>query len=159
MDDGKKYTKYAEDVLRSENAKKLCIPEKVIIAKPAGKKEFADARQTHIDEGVPKGWMIVGSVLPDSALDALNNVEKKGGRLLVAGTPGIVGLDKATPVIVEYANSKNIKAVIVGGDTSSEIKSSAFSLTIGGAGLHYAAYGTTPVWEKLIENKRQFSAW
>ncbi len=160
-DDGKTFEKYAEKVLKSNNAHKLRIPEKIIIAKPC-EGGFEDAGWTTIEAGVPDNYMIVDFVLPYSALDALWKLEKEGGRLAVVGTPGIAkeGFTKSTDAIMNYANNNNIKTLIMGGDAINEMKSgNAKYVSIGGSGLHYITNGTTPVWEKLKENKKKFAAY
>lgn len=159
-DGGKSYEEDVLKVLNSSNTHKICLPEKVIIAKPV-EGDFEDKGLTVIDAGVPDEYMIVDFELPVSALGALWKLEKDGGRMVVAGTPGIAkaGFTEATNAIAKYANNPNIETLVLGGDTGNDLqlKPHVKKLTGGGANLHILRYGTSHVWEKLKENKNKFA--
>lgn len=157
-DEGKKYDNIIKEILKADKGKKICIPKEVIIAKPTNK-GFEDVKKIMIDQGVPEDYMIVDFVLPDSALRTLENLSQHGGRLVLAGTPGIytAGFKTATDTILEYTNKNDIDVIALGGDTSSEIKLKGYSSTGGGSALSFVANGTTAVYEALKLNKKKFS--
>lgn len=103
--------------------------------------------------------MIADFILPDSALKSLEKLATQGGRLVLAGTPGIytVGFKTATEAILRYMNKDNINAIALGGDTAGEIKFKGPSSTGGGSALSFVANGTTAVYEALKLNKNKFS--
>ena len=156
-DNGKKYDKIVRDILESKNAKKICIPEEVIIAKPAGK-GFEDAKKISIDDRVMEDYMIVDYVLPDSAVNSLKKLASQGGRMVLAGTPGIYikGFKTATDGIFEYMVKDNVDAIMLGGDTAGELKFKGSKSTGGGSALSFVANGTTAVYQALKANKKKF---
>lgn len=146
-----------DEVLKSEYASKICVPEEVIAARPV-KGGFADRRVFPISDGVPEGYMIVDFILPDSAYKSLERLASEGGRLILAGTPGIytAGFKAATDAILEYMRRENIRSIALGGDSSSELDFSGMKSTGGGSALSFVANGTTAVYEALKENKKRF---
>ncbi|MBN1672352.1 MAG: phosphoglycerate kinase [Kiritimatiellae bacterium] len=158
-DGDKRFDGVVKPLLESkESAAKICVPDEVIIASPAGS-AFRDSRRIAIDDGVPAGFQIVDFVLPDSALKALDTLGAHGGRLVLAGTPGIYlsGFTVATDAILATMNRPNVNAIALGGDTAAEVRFEGPSSTGGGAALHFVAAGTTAVFEALKANKTAFS--
>ncbi|MBI4176072.1 MAG: phosphoglycerate kinase [Candidatus Aenigmarchaeota archaeon] len=157
-DAGKRYDKMVGGILESEFVGKLCIPEEVVIAKPVigG---YEGGRRVAIVDGVPDDFMIADVILPDKAVRALERLASGGGRLVLAGLPGIYasGFTGSTDAIAEYMNREEVKSAALGGDTASLLKFRGYASTGGGSALHFIAHGTTPVFEALRENKARFA--
>lgn len=156
-DEGKSFEKNVAPLLSNPNAGKIFVPDEVIIAKMVDGK-FQDSKTINIKDGVPAGYMIVDFVLSKPAIDALEYLAQKKGRIILAGTPGIyvAGFHTATDKVMEYMNKPGVKAVVLGGDTAAEVKFSGPSSTGGGSALYFVAYGTTEVFEALKKNKEKF---
>ena len=154
-DEGKTFEKETLEILNSQEGSKICIPDEVIIAKKEG---FIDAKRINIQDGVPKGYMIVDYVLPSSGKESLDRVVLEHGRMIVAGTPGIYqsGFRIATDEVMNAMNNSAVQAIVLGGDTAAEVAFNGKVSTGGGSALYFVANGTTPVFEKLKENKKKF---
>src|SRR3989344_4502414 len=152
-DEGKISNKEVKSVLR-KHKDKIAIPEEVIIAKKSSS-GYSSGRRIFIEEGVPKGWMIVDFILSESARESLEQLVRKKGRIVMAGTPGLykAGFKSATDEILKYMNKSGVKGLLLGGDTAQEVKYKGNVSLGGGASLYLISHGTTPVLEKLRSQK------
>jgi len=152
-DEGKISDKEVKSVLR-KHKDKIAIPEEVIIAKKSSS-GYSSGRRIFIEEGVPKGWMIVDFILSESARESLEQLVRKKGRIVMAGTPGLykAGFKSATDEILKYMNKSGVKGLVLGGDTAQEVKYKGNVSLGGGASLYLISHGTTPVLEKLRSQK------
>ena len=157
-DSGERYDKQLEPLLYSFR-EKILLPKQVTIAKKI-KGRYQDIQFLNLDEGkILDDYQIVDFALPELALSVLEKLALKGGRLVLAGTPGVYsqGFVTATNALVPYLNNSRIKSIALGGDTVGEIlnlicqKSSG-----GGSALAYISKGTTEVYEALKKNKIEF---
>lgn len=146
--------KEVEEVLSKELRENLIIPEKVEIAK---KKNYEDKKKIDIEEGVPEGYLIVGSELPEDAYEALDNAN----RIMVAGPSSLYEKGFYNPMeeISKYLEGK--ESVLMGADTIEAYNSfdleKTTKITGGGAGLTFLKEGTNPALEALKKNKKLFS--
>ncbi len=161
-DEGKTYEKVVSEILANpEYAVKIVVPDQVIVAKKGGK-TFVDSRTVSVDDGVPEGYMIVDSVVPQYAHLILDQeLRSRQGRFVFAGTPGIytAGFREATDTLLGYANSHLKRTMVLGGDTAAELREGGYNgeySTGGGSSLHLITNGTTPVLDKLRENTLRF---
>lgn len=158
-DSGKTFVDVVEELLDGPNASKILVPDRVVVAKrtPEG---CEDAEEIKISEGVPKGYGIVDSFLPGSALEVLDRLSSGGGRLVLAGPPGVYahGFREATRPVLECVSNERVRAIALGGDTVADIGAefNGITSTGGGSSLHFIVHGTTPVFEALKANKEKF---
>lgn len=157
-DEGKTFEKDVQKVMASPNGAKVVIPAKVIVAKSQDGK-FTDVKEVAVTAGVPDGYMIVDYIIPEAGLKALDRLVTEKGRLILAGTPGIytAGFKLATEAVVERMKKNKANCVVLGGDTAAEVKFDGPMSTGGGSALHFVAYGTTPVYDALVVNKKKFN--
>ena len=150
-------------LLLSKYAKKIYIPQKVIIARKDGD-NFVDSKPINIEEKVPQGYMIVDFEIDKQACSMFEKAVIQRGRIVMAGTPCWVekGFTEATRKIATYMNRNPQNSIALGEDTVSDMKLAglefkAQSSTGGGSALYFLAYGTTPVFEALKKNKEKFN--
>ena len=157
-DSGRAFERETKEMLQRENRGTIYLPERVIIAGRNGE-QFSDVRLVGIDEGVPEGSMIVDYVLPPTALASLERMVAERGRLLLAGTPGIVtaGFSQATQPLIEMMRRNKDKCIVVGGDSAAELGYDGPTSVGGGSALYFVAHGTTPIIDALLLNRRLFS--
>ena len=157
-DGGKTFVDVAMFVYNGLFGDKILLPDTVIISKKT-ESGFSGEAYVSVSHGVPEGYMIVDSVLPPPAVDALEKVKHEQGRIVLAGTPGIYnqGFRTSTDLITFCMNQNRSRSIVLGGDTSAEVGFDGPTSTGGGSALHFAAYGTTPVFEALKANKQRFS--
>ena len=163
-DGNKTFEKDIEKILANEEyAKKIYIPQKVIIARKDGD-NFVDSKPINIEEKVPQGYMIVDFEIDKQACSMFEKAVIQRGRIVMAGTPCWVekGFTEATRKIATYMNRNPQNSIALGEDTVSDMKLAglefkAQSSTGGGSALYFLAYGTTPVFEALKKNKEKFN--
>ncbi|VVB78101.1 Phosphoglycerate kinase [uncultured archaeon] len=160
-DGGKNYVEKVKKIMEKHPGK-ILIPNTVIIAKKSGD-TYEDAKKAEISEGVSPGYVIVDSVLPETAINSLERTVSEQGRIVLAGTPGVYtsGFKESTTPVVEYMNRNRENSLILGGDSVSDIESGGLkyfgrSSTGGGSALHFLSNGTTPVFEALKRNKEKY---
>jgi phosphoglycerate kinase len=155
-DGGKTFERDAKQVLQTSSAK-ILLPEIVAIARKTRSsfKSYQDINRIPITKGVPEGYSIVGYQFTQEMHDCLEKVIDENGRAIAAGTPGILGLDPATNAIQEKSPRLGNLLMALGGDTSAELGHSTYS-SGGGSALYFIINKTTPVYEKLRENKEKF---
>lgn len=154
-DGGKVCDQEVRKVLESENAGKIAIPERIVIAPSLD--DYDRRRTISTGESLPEGWMIVDYEMPPVALAALDKLRMESGRLVLAGTPAVYkkGFKVATEAILAYASRGEIQAIALGGDTISDLKGVFRGVCSigGGASLSYLARGETVCWATLRANK------
>jgi len=159
-DSGKTFEKEVLQAIHHPEGYKIHTPEEVFIA------EFRDGKfnkgeydkPIRIEDGVPKGYMIVDYVMPYDAIRCLDKLVDDRGRMVMAGTPGVytAGFRSATDTAMEYMKNHLVRGIVLGGDTAAEVSFSGAKSTGGGSALHFVAYGTTPAFEALKKNKTRF---
>lgn len=173
-DSGKTFEKEVREVMEGPNGAKVHVPDLVHIAKFESGRWIGIDGTVHWSDGkcisaskpislseygkVPAGFMIVDYVMPQSGIDALEALRQRGGRMIVAGTPGLhkKGFSSATNAVREYLSLQNVHGVVLGGDTAAEIEFQGPKSKGGGSALHWVAYGTTPVLDALRANYKAF---
>jgi phosphoglycerate kinase len=136
-DDGKSFEKDVAAILDTELARKLLLPDEVLVARrtPTG---FRDVQHVNLRTGaVPEGAMIVCYILSAEARAALGTLAARSGRLVVAGTPDLYarGFGLATAEIVAALKAPGVQGIVLGGDTAAEIKFSGTTSTGGGSAV------------------------
>lgn len=140
----------ARRVLARSNRAEIRWPREVLIARrvPQG---YVDARVLPLNEPVPADRAIV-DIVPDSTLRAyLQSVADAGGRLLLAGTPGLVsfGFRAAAEMFCAVLSTPNAKSIVVGGDSVADLAFRGRVSTGGGSALQYLVTGDSPVFAAL----------
>jgi phosphoglycerate kinase len=156
-DGGKTFEKEISAVLDGPNGTKVCMPDKVVVARYADG-GFHDAHVVETGEEVDDGYMIVDCALSSRTMDLLEKMVQEKGRLVLAGTPGIypAGFRQATKQVLSKMIQNQSNCVVLGGDTAAEVDYSGTSSTGGGSALHFLVKGTTDVFEALKINKQRF---
>jgi len=156
-DGDKSFEEEVSQILKETNEFKIYIPSKVIIAKKVDN-GFEDSKTINISEGIPNDYMIVDYVLDSTALEALEKT-KNNGRIILTGTPTLYtgGFDCAMNQILPYLENPNVKSIVLGGDSASEIPSKGLKSSGGGAALQVICEGKTAVCEALKKNKEKFN--
>ena len=152
--ESKNYEKEYREIAKNSRAK-LHLPTQVTIARKT-KEGLVDETTINIRDGVPKDFMIVSYTMPQSAIDALEDTVARKGRMVVAGTPDLasLGFGYATIEVASRLRNPNIRGILLGGDSCCEIDYQGQTSSGGGSALYYISNGTTPVFEKLKEQKR-----
>ncbi len=158
-DSGRSFeTEMSEFIERYPN--KLSLPTMLLAAR---KNEYGEINSALIDiesEDVPDDYMIVDFLISDFSHLDLERVCREHGRLLIAGTPGLVpeGFTAATTDIAEYVRREDVRGLILGGDSADDIGEcgSATVSTGGGSALSFLGEGTTKVFEALKRNRIKF---
>ena len=148
----------------SQRMAEIYLPETVIIADKEWNSEIAgnkkwNSKTRYISDNshFPAGYPTVDFELSYAMKSSLNRLVKEGGRIIIAGTPSIYteGFKFSTGSILNIMKSnKEIKGIVLGGDTAAELEYEPFS-TGGGSALYFVVNGTTPVFEALKANKKR----
>ncbi|MBR9706599.1 phosphoglycerate kinase [Candidatus Pacearchaeota archaeon] len=156
-DSGKTYEKQVAEALRGENKHKIHIPEKVVIAKKQDDKYLNPHTINPKNTQIPKDYMIVDFILPNTAIQSLDQMIQERGRGILAGTPGIYnkGFKQATDPVLASMRKNLENCAVLGGDTAAEVNYEGVSSTGGGSALYFIVNATTPVFEALKTNKRK----
>ncbi|MBI2583732.1 MAG: phosphoglycerate kinase [Candidatus Aenigmarchaeota archaeon] len=148
-DDGRTFEREMGEVLEGPHAHKIWMPAYVAVARKEGD-EYKPFGNAHRDSGVENGYIVADLVTGDS-WKHLQRSAREGGRVLMAGTPGLF-LD-STREMLGHVNGARV--LILGGDTVSdvgEVDERITRSTGGGSALYFIAEGTTPVFEALKRN-------
>lgn len=139
----------AEQVLCSSRAA-LHLPRYVYAARTPAR-PAAEVERLAIEEGVPRGYAIVDFELQPWLGEYLKTLMATGGRMLVAGTPGIYrsGFDACCRPLLAAASHPGVRSILMGGDTVSELPFHGVTSTGGGAALHFLRHQDLPVLEAL----------
>jgi len=164
-DDGKTFEKQTEIILNTPEKKdKVYIPDKVriLVKDECGAERCVNAAPSSLNDY--KDFRIVDFYINGRASYFLDKVAMDGGRIVLAGTPGMFkqGYTVATQKVLDYMNRESVRALALGGDTAGEIKGSGIPLRFrtsngGGSALYFLARGTTPVYEALKVNNSRFA--
>ncbi|WP_406091162.1 phosphoglycerate kinase [Streptomyces sp. NBC_01013] len=129
------------------------VPSRVIIARRSGD-SFADPREIRIAEGVPSGFAIVDFFLEGWLQDVMREFAGIGCRAVIAGTPSLFlqGFGHASTQLLDWASAPRVKAILLGGDTVSELPFAGPTSTGGGSALCYLGEADLPVLRALREN-------
>lgn len=157
QDNGKTFEGYIQKVLDGKNGNKIYIPSEVFIAKKVNGR-FKDSKLICIPENIPNGYGIVDFILDEKAEKILEKTVNCGGRILLAGTPTLYkhGFKTATDQCLYYLERPEVKSIILGGDSITEIPSKRTKSSGGGSSLEFLCTGTTVVYEALKKNKQTF---
>jgi len=157
-DNGETFEKEVYNVLSGKNRHKVWIPHKVTIAKKTGK-GFHDRKTIDISEEFNKDYMIVDYVLDDSIKEIFKKVIADNGRIILAGTPTLYseGFKNATNQFLDYLERPDLKSIVLGGDSVSEIPFKGIKSSGGGSALKFICEGTTAVYEALKRNTRKWN--
>lgn len=141
----------AHDVLARRSAS-LVLPTRVVTREVGG----TAVALRDVADGVPAGWAIVDHVVPAAARAALSALARAGGRVLLAGTPGVVGAGhtRAASTYAAALAEFGDRAVLLGGDTVQEVPFAGPRSTGGGAALRYLVDGRLAVLDALAGARR-----
>lgn len=159
-DGNQTFVKEVSEILR-EYKKKIIVPEEVIVARKCGNVLDRHATLNIKRDRVPEDSLIVSYIPTRAFHDALGNVARTDGRLVVAGTPDIPSEREGTVFSqLQYWMKQIHKGFLVlGGDSVRQLNvENAVVSTGGGAALQYLTTGKTHVYEKLKENLRRRGA-
>ncbi|MFG3137024.1 phosphoglycerate kinase [Streptomyces sp. NPDC048211] len=134
-------------------AARIHVPNRVIIARRFGE-TFTDPREIRIAQGVPSGFAIVDFSLESWLLDLMRQFAGIGCRAVVAGTPSLYlqGFGHASTHLLNWASAPRVRAILLGGDTVSELPFAGPTSTGGGSALCYLGEADLPVLRALREN-------
>lgn len=155
-DGGKTFEPEIRKIL-TQYQNKMHLPLQLMVSRRNGK-EFEESRWIYVSEGVPQGFSIVDFKLETNAINELERAAKDG-RIIVAGTPTIykAGFKTAVNQVMQYVERAGERAILLGGDTVSEIPFAGTTSTGGGSALEYLCSSTFAVYEALRENMQRFS--
>ncbi|MFJ4617373.1 phosphoglycerate kinase [Streptomyces sp. NPDC088812] len=144
--------KATDEILRSAAAR-IHVPSRVVIARRSGD-SFTDPREIRIADGVPLGFAIVDFHLETWLLDLMREFGSHGCRAVMAGTPSLYlrGFRHASAQLLNWASAPRIKAILLGGDTVSELPFDGPTSTGGGSALYYLGEADLPILRALREN-------
>ncbi|MEV0781317.1 phosphoglycerate kinase [Streptomyces sp. NPDC050428] len=145
-------TKATLEILGSAEAR-IHVPNRVVIARRSGD-SFTDPREIRIGEGVPSGFAIVDFFLESWLLDLMREFANTGCRAVMAGTPTLYlqGFGHASTQLLDWASAPRVEAILLGGDTVSELPFDGPTSTGGGSALCYLGGADLPVLRALREN-------
>ncbi|QQG40127.1 MAG: phosphoglycerate kinase [Candidatus Aenigmatarchaeota archaeon] len=157
-DGGKTFENNVKKILDGPNGNRVLLPDTVMVAERT-EKGFGHSRKIKIKEGVPKGSAIVDFLPTQKIADALDRVVDEHGRLVVAGTPGVMinGYTIATNTVFTRLTKPGVRGLVLGGDTTAEIKYKGTTSTGGGSALAFVTDGTTEVFKALQKNRLAFA--
>lgn len=132
---------------------RIHVPSRVIIARKSGN-SYTDPREICVADGVPPGFAIVDFCLESWLLDLMREYCKSGCRAVLAGTPSLYlqGFRQASTQLLDWASTPRVDAILLGGDTVSELPFDGPTSTGGGSALCYLGEADLPVLRALREN-------
>jgi phosphoglycerate kinase len=142
----------ANEILSSATAR-IHVPSRVVIARRSGD-SFTDPREIPAAEGVPPGFAIVDFHLETWLADLMREYGASGCRAVLAGTPSLYlkGFRHASTHLLDWASAPGVEAILLGGDTVSELPFDGPTSTGGGSALCYLGQADLPVLRALREN-------
>lgn len=142
-------------LLEGESRAEIHLPGEVIVA-PALAPDPSSARTVCVEDGVPAGYAIVDFVLGQETAERLGRL-RDGGRAVLAGTPALysAGFRNATDALLKALAAPGVDALLLGGDTKSELPWSGRVSTGGGSALVFLATGSCPVLSALTESEQR----
>ncbi len=162
-DGGKTFETETAEILKKHHDK-IYIPDRVriLIKDENGVEKCIPADISSLSSR--QNFKIVDFYINGKASYFLERTAIEGGRIVLAGTPGMFkqGYSMATTVVLDYMNRPGVRAIALGGDTAKEVRDSGIPIRFetssgGGSALYFLARGTTPVYDALIINKSRFS--
>lgn len=138
---------------------RIHLPSRVLIAR-RGDDGFIGHREIPVSSGVPSGFAIVDFRLEPWLLNELQQLKVSGGRILIAGTPNLhsYGFRDASDPFLNVICHPGIEAILLGGDTVSELRFNGPTSTGGGSALQYLKDADLPVLHALRANAATWSA-
>ncbi|MFJ9378896.1 phosphoglycerate kinase [Streptomyces sp. NPDC101455] len=148
----KRCARASDEIMRSTTAR-VHIPGTVVIARRSGN-SFTTPREIRTADGVPPGYAIVDFRLEAWLADLLQTFRGTGCRAVLAGTPTLYseGFRHASAQLLDWASAPRIEAILLGGDTVSELPFDGPTSTGGGSALYYLGNADLPVLRALREN-------
>lgn len=131
---------------------RLVLPETVVVAPGADR---AGGRRQPVAQPVLPGWRVVDFLVPEQLLDRIARAPRV--RALVAGTPCLhsEGHTRASTALLSALAAPHVRALLLGGDTTTELPWSGPTSTGGGSALSLLAHGSTVVLDALEANNRR----
>lgn len=144
----------AVELLHGDCRAEIHLPDEVIVA-PAHTLDRNAVRTVRVQDGVPEGYAIVDFVISQQVAGRLSRL-RGGGRAVLAGTPGLysAGFCNATDALLGAIAEPGVEALLLGGDTASELPWSGRVSTGGGSALVFLATGSCPVLSALTESEQ-----
>ncbi|MFE3946728.1 phosphoglycerate kinase [Streptomyces sp. NPDC059118] len=144
--------KATNEILGSAAAR-IHVPSRVVIARRSGN-SFTDPREIRVADGVPPGFAIVDFRLETWLADLMREFGGSGCRAVLAGTPSLYlkGFRHASTHLLDWASARGVEAILLGGDTVSELPFDGPTSTGGGSALCYVGEADLPVLRALREN-------
>ncbi|MFD5843332.1 phosphoglycerate kinase [Streptomyces chartreusis] len=143
----------ATDEILNSAAARIHVPSQLVIARRS-EGSFVDPREIHVNDGVPPGFTIVDFRLEPWLLELMREFRSNGCRAVLAGTPSLYlqGFRHASTQLLDWASAPGVEAILLGGDTVSELPFDGPTSTGGGSALCYLGEGDLPVLRALREN-------
>ncbi|MGW2335817.1 phosphoglycerate kinase [Streptomyces sp. NPDC001685] len=143
----------ATDEILNSAAARIHVPSRLVIARRS-EDSFTDPREIHVSDGVPPGFAIVDFCLEPWLLELMREFRNSGCRAVLAGTPSLYlqGFRHASMQMLDWASAPGVEAILLGGDTVSELPFDGPTSTGGGSALCYLGEGDLPVLRALREN-------
>ncbi|MFE5219363.1 MULTISPECIES: phosphoglycerate kinase [unclassified Streptomyces] len=152
---GEQPERCAKATAKIMNSSAACIhvPSRVVIARRSGD-SFTETREISVADGVPPGFAIVDFRLEPWLTDLMREFGNSGCRAVMAGTPSLhlQGFRHASTQLLGWASAPGVKAILLGGDTVSELPFDGPTSTGGGSALCYLGEADLPVLRALREN-------
>ncbi|WP_158713245.1 MULTISPECIES: phosphoglycerate kinase [unclassified Streptomyces] len=148
--DPRRCAQVTEQVLALPARAVVHVPHTVMIA-PVAPRDGRRARRIGVAQGVPDDHMIVDFVPRPWLRSRLRALGARGGRAVLAGTPGCYpqGHRFACRTLLAHLSRPSVDALLVGGDTVAELPWGGASSTGGGSALQILAHGTCTVLDAL----------
>lgn len=134
-------------IARSDSHK-ILLPEAVLV----GENPEAELQQIPFGHPIPDTHAIYDYLPGKLTSSVLARLSSDGGRLLVAGPPGLVSYGHRTAALhIETAlAAPDVDGIVLGGDSANECKHDGMISSGGGAALTYLAQNTTAVIDALL---------
>lgn len=142
------------EILDGPEAHKIILPERLLAipTDPHGRlRPGAPASVIAASSDVPDNHAIVDWEPGPGHLALTARLHRDGGRLLVAGPPsaGLLGYRKAISFLEKTLRSELVDGIVLGGDSTMEIRHHGATSSGGGAALELLSRGTTAVFEAV----------
>lgn len=136
----------ARAILGRANRARIAWPDRILIARRT-LDGYRAPRALSVGSAVPADHAIVDIVVGPALQERLRWVASSGGRLLLAGTPGLVscGFREGSEMCAAALMRPGARSIVVGGDSAADLAFRGRISTGGGAALQYLVANDAPV--------------
>ncbi|OAB55251.1 hypothetical protein AY600_08790 [Phormidium willei BDU 130791] len=137
-------------ILGRRNRARILFPERLVVARGAGG-GWAETREIRFGDPVPGGFAIVDIVLDDTVMVPIRDAIYQGGRVLLAGTPGLAsaGFRSSSRAFSRLFGERPSNCLVVGGDSVADLAFVGPTSVGGGSALELLATGNSALLSAL----------